>query len=511
MQRHLEALVAVLVVHVVDRVERVHVQLGEPRHDLVEVDHDLLEDEGAALAEDAQLRADLRVVEGDVHAAVDRVEQGLGEVDARAEELELLADAHRGDAAGDAVVVAELREHERVVLVLDGRGADRDFGAEALEGLGQARAPEHGEIGLGGGTEVDEGVEESVGRLGDHVPAVPGHPRERLGDPGGVAGEDLVVRRHAQEAHHAKLHDEMVDHLLDLLLVVGPGGEVGLGVAVEEGGDAPDGHGGAVLLLDRREVGEVEPLDRLLHVARRARDVEAVCGGHRLQLVEGADLLGGLLALADEAGVHDVADHLVLGGLLHLDEEGGAIERYAAVVADDAPAPVGVGEAGDDARVARELHLVGVRVEDAVVVRLAVVEDALDFGIHLAPVGLELGADEADAAEGHDGALEGRIRLEADDLLEIAVDVAGGVGGDRGDGRGVDVVDAPAPPLLVHERDDLSPQRAGSLRGGFQERAVAVVGRVVALDEVADVDFVLPGARLEFHGVSISRGAGWRP
>ena len=118
-QRHLEALVAVLVVHVVDRVERVHVQLGEPRHDLVEVDHDLLEDEGAALAEDAQLRADLRVVEGDVHAAVDRVEQGLGEVDARAEELELLADAHRGDAAGDAVVVAELRVHERVVLVLD--------------------------------------------------------------------------------------------------------------------------------------------------------------------------------------------------------------------------------------------------------------------------------------------------------------------------------------------------------------------------------------------------------
>jgi hypothetical protein len=41
-----------------------------------------------------------------VAAAVDRVQQGLGQVDPGAEELHVLADPHRRDAAGDRGVVA---------------------------------------------------------------------------------------------------------------------------------------------------------------------------------------------------------------------------------------------------------------------------------------------------------------------------------------------------------------------------------------------------------------------
>ena len=68
-----------------------------------------------------------------------------------------------------------------------------------------------------------------------------------------------------------------------------------------------------------------------------------------------------------------------LGGLLVGDQEIDAIERQAAVVADDAAASVGIGQAGDDAVVAGELHLIAIGIEHAVVVGLAVFEDILDI------------------------------------------------------------------------------------------------------------------------------------
>ena len=47
-----------------------------------------------------------------------------------------------------------------------------------------------------------------------------------------------------------------------------PGVEVALQVDVEEGRDPAQAHGRAVLLLDRAEVGQVEPLDRLVRASR---------------------------------------------------------------------------------------------------------------------------------------------------------------------------------------------------------------------------------------------------
>ena len=66
-----------------------------------------------------------------------------------------------------------------------------------------------------------------------------------------------------------------------------------------------------------------------------------------------------------------------------------AVERDAPVVADDAAAAVGVGQAGQDVRAAASPDVGGVGVEDGVVVRLAVLRERLDdVRIGLVAVGL---------------------------------------------------------------------------------------------------------------------------
>ena len=186
---------------------------------------------------------------------------------------------------------------------------------------------------------------------------------------------------------------------------------------------------------------------------------------------------------------------LVLLALLVGEEEVDAVERHPAIVADDAAAAVGVGQAGHDPGRACGLDVRGVGVEDAVVVGLAVLgEDLADPLVRLVAVGLEARRDHAPAAERHDRALERRVGLQADDDLVGLVDVARRVGEDaRRDLR--DVEDA-----LLAFRVEQGPQRppdAGRALGrALQEGAVAFVRGVVLLDEVADVDAVLPAARL---------------
>ena len=97
-----------------------------------------------------------------------------------------------------------------------------------------------------------------------------------------------------------------------------------------------------------------------------------------------------------------------------------------------------------------------------------------------------------EAAVRHDGPLERRVGLQADDDLVLAVDVAGRVGGDRA-GNLRDVEHA-----LLALLDEQFVQRVPDLlraRGRRrEERPVALVRAVVLLDEVADVDLLLPEA-----------------
>ena len=491
--------------HVLDEVEDVHVQAGQPVHHDVELVHDLVVIE--VLARDGgELGANLHVVALlvgvlEVLAAVDGVVQALGEVRAGPKELHLLAGLGGRDAAADAVVVAPHRAHDVVVLVLDRAGGDGDLGRVATEGLGQALGVEHREVGLGRGTHVLERVQEAEVVLGHHVAAVLAKAGHLECCPHGVAGEQLVVAGDARELDHAELEDQVVDELLRLRLVELAGLEVALDVDVQECGDAAHGHGGAVLGLDGGQVAKVEPLHGLVRVACGLRDVVAVELGHLLHAPEGADLLGNLLAQADDVVGHGAVAAVEEVLLLLGDEEVDAVERHAAVVAHDAAAAVGVGQAGDHVAVAGSAHLGGVGVKDGLVVGLAVlVEDLVILGVDLVAVALGRLLGHLDAAVGHEGALQGLVGLETNDLLEIlelGVNVAGAIRGEARDNLGLAVKHAAVGALLLLELLDLAPELVGGLGGAGEERLVAVVLGVVALDEVADVHVVRPVTRRE--------------
>ncbi len=154
MQCHLERLVGIFVVHVVNDLQRIHVHLGQPAHHLLKPLHHL-----AVLKVFRRNRVELR---RHLHprllvaAPVDCVEEALGQVRPCTKELHLLADLHGRHAAGNAVVVPVIRPHQVVVLVLYGRGIHRHPGTKLLPVLRALLRPEHREVWLRCGPQVVE-------------------------------------------------------------------------------------------------------------------------------------------------------------------------------------------------------------------------------------------------------------------------------------------------------------------------------------------------------------------
>ncbi len=120
-KRKLGSLVVILVMHIVDSVQRVHVQVCQPfQHDVVLLHHlvvvQVLAGNRGDIRSDLHARGQACLL---VAPAVDGVEQRLGKVRAGTEELHLFAGLGCGDAAADGVVVTPNRAHHVVVLVLD--------------------------------------------------------------------------------------------------------------------------------------------------------------------------------------------------------------------------------------------------------------------------------------------------------------------------------------------------------------------------------------------------------
>jgi len=428
-ESHLLSLVEVFVVHVVDEVQRLDIDSGQPLHHIHEAGHELIVGHHVALDRTvggAHLLTCLAV-----HATTDGVGEALGEVGTCTEELHLLTRLSSAHAAADAVVIAPDRPHDIIVLVLDRAGLHRDVGSIALESLGQTAAVEHGEVRLGRWSHVLQCVEEAEVVLCHHVAAVLSDACHLERSPYRVAGEELVVRRDTGKLHHAELHHQVVDELLCIILSQRTLVEVACDVDVEEGRDAAHRHGSTVLCLHGSQVTEVEPLYSLAGIGSRFGDVEAILCCHLLEALECLDLHGDLLAQAD-----DLVDHLALAHsgevfLLLLNETVDTVEGYTTVVTHDAATAVGVGQTSEDMVVTHMLHLRRVSVEDTVVVRLDIfMEDFVDLFGRLIAIGGAGLLSHLDAAVGHEGALQRLVGLKAYDTFEVfglLVDVAGAI------------------------------------------------------------------------------------
>ena len=370
MQGHLECLVVIFVVHIVYDLECIDIDLREPAHHLLELVHHVVIFKIIAchrgICRGNLLAANL------VAAAVDGVEQALGEVRAGTEELHLLPYAHRGDAAGYAVVVAIFNAHEVVVLVLDCAGLYGYLRAVALPGLRQTLRPEDGKVRLRGRSEVLEGVEHAEAGLCHEGASVYAHTAFGCGHPYRVAGEEVVVLRSPEEADDAELDHHLVNEFLRLLLGQHPFLEVSFNEYVEEGADAAYGHCGAVLVLDCGEVGEVDELHRLTGVLRRPGHVETVGCAHLHEVLQGVYLLADFLALPYAFFRNFLDIKSVEEAFLLFYEVVHTVECHSSVIADYASPAVCVRKTGDDVGVPCGPDVCGICRKDAFVVGLAV-------------------------------------------------------------------------------------------------------------------------------------------
>ena len=102
-----------------------------------------------------------------------------------------------------------------------------------------------------------------------------------------------------------------------------------------------------------------------------------------------------------------------------------------------------------------------------------------------------------DAAVHVQRALERGVGLKAHDGLALGVrgvDIACAVRSDAGHHIGIHVERTAALALLLKKSQHVIPKVGRALRGAHKERLVALVRRIVALDEVAHIHFVLPDA-----------------
>ena len=122
MERHLQAFIAVFVMHVMDDVQSVHIDTCQPFHHVSVFFHHLVIIQ-IFRCDRAEFWAYL--LSGNlIYTAVDGIEQTFCQVGTGTEELHLFADAHGGYTAGNAVVIPVYRAHDIIIFILDGRVAD---------------------------------------------------------------------------------------------------------------------------------------------------------------------------------------------------------------------------------------------------------------------------------------------------------------------------------------------------------------------------------------------------
>ena len=498
-QRKLRCLVIIFVMHVLDQVQRIHIQIRQPLHHVVVALHNLVVIQ--ILGSDRTVLGSYLIAGLLIHAAIYGVEQTLRQVCPGAEELHLLARLGRGHAAADRVVVAPYRLHGVVVLILHGAGLDGNAGSIILESFRQSGGIEYGQVRLGSRSHILQRVQETEIGLRHHASSIYAGSGHIQGRPYRVAGEQLVVGGDPGKFYHTKLHGKVIDQLLCLGLSQDTLLQVTLNIDIQEGGDTSHAHGRAVLGLDSCQISEIQPLHCLLGVLRGSGNVVSVDLCHFLHVFQGTDLLGDLLTQTDHFALHAAAAAFCLVFLLALDQMINTVEGHPTVIADDTSTAIGVGKSGNDLVVAGLQHLRCVGVKDCRIVGLVILgKNFNQFRVYFISVifaGLHC---HLDSTVGHERSLQRLVCLQSDNLLQVLhglVNVSGAVCGKGGHHFSLHIQDAALGSLFLLQLLQRSPELIGSFRRTCQEGFVSIVWLVVILNELPDIDFLFPESALK--------------
>ena len=273
-ESHLDPFIAVFVMHIMNDIQGIYIDLRQPFHHIPEPVHNLFIVQ-ILRGNRAELGPYL-FLGNFIHPSVDRVKQAFGQICPGAEKLHFLSDPHGRYTAGNGVVVAVGHPHKIIIFILDRRGSDGGFCAETFEIPGQSCRPQHSQVRFRRRSQIFQGVEIAVGHFGHHMPPVDPHAADGFCDPGRISGKQSIVFRGPGKFYQTQFHDKMIYKLLDLSFCESSIRKIPLGIDIQESRGSAQRHGGAVLFFDSSQITKIQPLNSFPDIGCGPGNIEAV-------------------------------------------------------------------------------------------------------------------------------------------------------------------------------------------------------------------------------------------
>ena len=356
MKPHFECFIRIFVVHVVNDLQCIDIDFSQPAHHLLVFLHHFIVIQifaGDRLEAGSHLHARFLVT-----SAIDRIQQALCQVGTSSEILHLLTDLHRRHTAGDTVIVAIVRTHQIVVLVLDGGGIDRYFRTEVFPVIRCIVEPKHRQVGFGRRAEIIQGMQITVRCLCHQRTAVNTLSAQRFCHPNRITGEQVVVFRSTQETDNTQFDNKLVDQFLCLFFRQLAFTNILFDIDIEERGSTSERHGRSILILYGSQVSQIQILHSFAGILGRACHIETITGTHFLKCFQRFDLFRYLLTALNDLFRQFLDIETFLETFLLFDQDLSSVQRHTAVITDDTSASVSIRQSGDNGRTACSYHLV---------------------------------------------------------------------------------------------------------------------------------------------------------
>ncbi len=190
-QGELGSFIIIFIMHILDQIQDIDVNICQPVHHAVVFLHHLMI---------VQIfRSDRLVLRPHlipallVPAPVDGIEQALRQIGSGPEKLHLLPGLGGRYTAADGIIIPPYRFHDIIVLVLDGAGADGNISRIFLKVLRQGRGVQHRDVRLWGRSHIFQCMEKPEICLRHHMPSVHPDPRKIQGGPDRITGKQFII------------------------------------------------------------------------------------------------------------------------------------------------------------------------------------------------------------------------------------------------------------------------------------------------------------------------------
>jgi hypothetical protein len=185
--------------------------------------------------------------------------------------------------------------------------------------------------------------------------------------------------------------------------------------------------------------------------------------------------------------------------LLPSDETISPIESQTAVVTDDTATRIVVRQPREEAVATEGADLVGIYIEDTIIVGLAVVgEDIGNARVNFETILMDCLLDDLVPTEGLHSTTKDLVSLQTDDDFVILINIAWSESRDTRNRAGIDRAYAMwVFALFLESLEAMLPDALGLLRRTGEEGGVTIIRGDILRNEVADVEFDFPHARLK--------------